>query len=599
MTAARARRSRHARRWAIYACWGVLAVAVAVGTWVGVRGALAAQHLLEAKSLASTVQSSISKDPAGARAALSQLEADASEARALTSDPIWSAASHLPWIGPQLHAVSTLATALHATSTDVIEPLVSATDNLNLSLFTPKDGAIDLTPVAALAQPSAGAATAAAQASAEVNSLDRSALLPALRAPVTEASDLLSTVAEGTDALRRTTALLPAMLGADGPRNYLLMFQNPAELRTLGGIAGALALVHTDHGKITFTVEDIQKVLPNTGEPVTTLDAATLALFSEKPATYYQNITSVPDFATAAQLLQDFWKRTQSTPIDGVISADPVALSYLLSATGPLSLRTGDTLSADNAVQLLLNEVYLRYGADTPAKANAQQNAFFAVAATAVFNALSSGKGDPAKLIDALGRAGSERRLLIASNHPTEQAVLDGTLLQGTLPEASVDQTPVAMYLMDTVGSKIDYYLQVGADVSWCGAPAVNTPGTASLNVTLTSTVPADGATALPWYITGGGAFGTAPGIVGVAVTVYLPSGMQLAQSASTSTGAPITVFSDRGRTVLRWNENLAPQGKSAVSIRLASDHASAPLSLVATPTIYPIETSGLGNTCG
>ncbi|HAN25869.1 MAG TPA: peptide synthetase, partial [Microbacterium ginsengisoli] len=118
MTAARARRrSRHARRWAIYACWGVLAVAVAVGAWVGVRGALAAQHLLEAKSLASTVQSSISKDPAGARAALSQLEADASEARALTSDPIWSAASHLPWIGPQLHAVSTLATALHATST--------------------------------------------------------------------------------------------------------------------------------------------------------------------------------------------------------------------------------------------------------------------------------------------------------------------------------------------------------------------------------------------------------------------------------------------------------------------------------------------------
>jgi len=107
-------------------------------------------------------------------------------------------------------------------------------------------------------------------------------------------------------------------------------------------------------------------VLPNTGEPVTTLDAATLALFSEKPATYYQNVTSVPDFATAAQLLQDFWKRTQSTPIDGVISADPVALSYLLNATGPLSLRTGDTLSADNAVQLLLNEVYLRTAPTPP-----------------------------------------------------------------------------------------------------------------------------------------------------------------------------------------------------------------------------------------
>ena len=44
------------------------------------------------------------------------------------------------------------------------------------------------------------------------------------------------------DALSRTATLLPAMLGRDGPRDYLIVFQNNAEWRSLGGIVGALAL---------------------------------------------------------------------------------------------------------------------------------------------------------------------------------------------------------------------------------------------------------------------------------------------------------------------------------------------------------------------
>ncbi|WP_420898141.1 DUF4012 domain-containing protein [Cryobacterium suzukii] len=47
------------------------------------------------------------------------------------------------------------------------------------------------------------------------------------------------------EGMNRAATLLPAMLGATEPRNYILLFQNPAELRSTGGIPGALELRST------------------------------------------------------------------------------------------------------------------------------------------------------------------------------------------------------------------------------------------------------------------------------------------------------------------------------------------------------------------
>ncbi len=49
--------------------------------------------------------------------------------------------------------------------------------------------------------------------------------------------------------------LLPPMLGADGPRDYLVVFQNLAEPRATGGMFGSFAVVHTDQGKVTVLDE--------------------------------------------------------------------------------------------------------------------------------------------------------------------------------------------------------------------------------------------------------------------------------------------------------------------------------------------------------
>lgn len=42
------------------------------------------------------------------------------------------------------------------------------------------------------------------------------------------------------------------MLGGDGPRHYLLMFQNNAEERASGGNPASMAMITVDDGRVTL-----------------------------------------------------------------------------------------------------------------------------------------------------------------------------------------------------------------------------------------------------------------------------------------------------------------------------------------------------------
>ena len=71
---------------------------MAGAAWIGVRGALAYGHVADAQRAAARLGDSLT-DPAAAAEIVPALTADTSAARSLTSDPVWGAAEHLPWIG--------------------------------------------------------------------------------------------------------------------------------------------------------------------------------------------------------------------------------------------------------------------------------------------------------------------------------------------------------------------------------------------------------------------------------------------------------------------------------------------------------------------
>jgi hypothetical protein len=301
-----------------------------------------------------------------------------------------------------------------------------------------------------------------------------------------------------------------------------------------------------------------------------------------------QSVTQLPDFASGASLAREMWRNRFGLEVDGVVAVDPVTLSYLLAATGPVTLPTGDVLSQDTAVPLLLNEVYQRY-ARPP-----DQDAFFAAATAAVFGALSSGGADPAALIEGLVRAGDEHRLYLWSADAAAQAVLDGTTLQGPLPVTDAETTRFGVYLNDSTGSKMDYYMSSGASVGWCA------PDEAELVVTLRSDAPADAAS-LPPYITGGAAYGIPEGETATLAYLYLPPGAEVIAATATGSGdAPTTGFGggfDGDRRVLTWSTRLAPGQDATATVRVRVPQTPE-IATFLTPGVRPALTTSVAAEC-
>ena len=66
----------------------------------------------------------------------------------------------------------------------------------------------------------------------------------------------------------------------------------------------------------------------------------------------------------------------------------------------------------------------------------------------------------PRELLDALGKAVSERRIAVWSSSPADQTLLEETPLAHVIPD---DPAPYAEVVINNLGgNKLDYYLQDG-----------------------------------------------------------------------------------------------------------------------------------------
>lgn len=573
--------SRRAGHIAIWVVGGLLLLAVAIAAWVGVRGALAYQHLSAIRSLAPTAAASVTSDPTQATPALEQLATEASAAHDLTSDPVWAIAESTPWIGPQLAAFATIASASDRLFADSLLPLAIAARDVSLDDLRPHDGRLDTTALSTLTAPARSAADAATGAAADVDAIDRTPLVGVVATAVDQARSTYDAAASAIDALRRATELLPSMLGQDGPRTYLLLVQNNAEWRSLGGVSGTAIELSADHGALSLVeTHSATSLSRGISGPVVELPSDVQKIYETRPARYFHNLTQIPDFATDGPLAREMYRQQTGREVDGVMAVDPVVLSYLLEATGPVALPDGESLTGDNAVPLLLDDTYRRY-ADPAA-----QDAFFAGATGAVFEALREGRGSTPGLIAALARGVEERRVLVWAAEPTEQSVIEGTTLAGQLPASDGRTARFGVYLNDGTGSKMSYYIAPKADLRWgsCRTSADASTREVTLTLTLSNTAPADASTSLPAYVTGNGVYGTAPGVATVVTDVYLPEGWTPV-TTTTSSGTEFTRSTLDGREVLTVGATVAPQATAQIEITATAVSTATEAEALLTPT--------------
>ena len=575
------RRGNRARTvlWIVLAVVLLLILAVA---WVGVRGALAKGHLERAVSDVTTLRSQLGAgDTKAAQSTAQQLEDEASAARSLTGDPVWGAAEYVPFFGTNLRAVREVSVVVDDVATGAVSPVARVIGGLSTDSFAPKGGKVDLEPLVKAQPAVAQAAATLTKADRDAGAIDTSDTLSPVTSAVDQLRNALRSASDQVETANRVVQLAPAMLGHDGERNYVLLFQNNAELRAGGGIPGAVALLKVQDGAVSLGEQAAGSSFGPYGKSVLPLEPGTRTLYGEITGRYMQDVTLTPRFDLSAELAREMWKQKFGQQVDGVLAIDPVTLSYILRATGPVQLPTGDTLTSDNAVKLLLSDAYAKY------QDPAVQDLFFASAASAVFDKVSSGSFDAKQFIGALTQGTQEGRLRLWSATKAEQQQIDGTPLAGDLPTATEKTRQFGVYLNDGTASKMDYYLQKTVSVGASVCRADGRP-TSAVEVTIKNTAPADAATSLPEYVTGGGAFGTEPGKIKTLIAVYAPENAIYLGSSQDGEQVGVQTVMDGDHPVVQLQTLLAPGQSTTFRVAFLGDaeFAKASVDAVSTPGV-------------
>lgn len=552
----------------------VLVVGGLVGKHVFDRAMAAKGSLEKAMPLASQASDAIlAGDNARAKELSVELTSLTAGARAQTDDDVWKNVEWLPFVGPNLYAVRTAA----AVTDDLVRDALTPATDLSLAALKPKDGAIDLAGIATMQDVIAQASTAVTAASKKLDTIDADALIPQVSGALDK---LTGTVDKLEPMLRPATEILdvlPNALGAESPKHYLLMFQNNAESRGTGGNPAALVRIDVDKGRIQIGQQassgDFKNNRPT---PITELNPETSALYGDKIGRYIMDSTLTPDFPETAGIVRAWWAERFGTPIDGVVSFDPVALGYLLKATGPAQvpdeavevqgrkihvLKQPLTLTADNAVAFLLSDVYSQYTVP------AQQDAVFALATRAVFDALTSGRAEPKALLENLTKAVDEGRLMYQTSDAEQTKLIGESRLSGRMPTTNADETVVGAYVNDFTEGKLDYYLQLdmAAKSTQCTAP--DKP-TFEVSATITNTLNAQQAADLPSYVAPARFF--KKGVIATNLVVYGPVGAKATKVLIDGKEAAHTAKAHLGREAVLVPLQNTPGQKHVLTVEYA-----------------------------
>ena len=245
----------------------------------------------------------------------------------------------------------------------------------------------------------------------------------------------------------------PTLAGGDGPKKYLVSFQNSAEARGTGGILGAFAILEMDKGQFKILRTGSNAALYSMSISTLPIDMPPefLRLYGNNPG-ILQNSNLSPHFPYGAQIWMGLWKKAFNEDLDGVIAVDPSALSYILKATGPISLPNGEQITSENVVSETLEKAYKRFEKDNKARKDYLVQILNASAAKLVAQDF-----DKKKMVTGLIQGIIEQRILIYSTDMKAQEILSKSRVAGFMSKEPNNEFRTVIQNIDA--SKLDYYL--------------------------------------------------------------------------------------------------------------------------------------------
>ena len=387
--------------------------------------------------------------------AFARAEASFEDARRTLDNPLTRLASWLPLVGRTPDAIRSAAEAGQLVARAGRQVTTAAEDLPGgLGALAPREGRIPLEPLRAIATPLARAAATAARAEELLQEAPRSLVPGIVTEPLETFTIEAAQARRALHAAAATTRVLPAFLGADGPRSYFLGAQNPAELRGTGGLIGAFAILTVDDGLIE--IGPFRDVLPVFRDVVPTQVQPPSEDYETLYGLNYANIANVnmtPDFPTAARAVETLYQAATGNTVDGTMLADPQALALLLEAAGPTEVpATGTTVDAGSVVNFVANEAYSRFP-----DAATRKRILGDVAAEVLGHFLDTGAAaDPAAAGRAVVEAAADGHLLLHATDPAVQRGLEAAGMAGALTDPPGDF--LAVMANNAGGNKIDFY---------------------------------------------------------------------------------------------------------------------------------------------
>jgi hypothetical protein len=573
----------------------VLGVAVLAGVvlagWLVLSGVQAHDELQQASDDTGRLRVAVAQgDQTKAAALLLDTQQHARRAADLTNGWAWRMVGSVPLLGRTPAAVSQTTLAIDAVAEGALPYLTSAVDQVDLKNVR-HGNTIELGPIANAEPGLAAAASALGGPVSALQGIDLSLVPDLVADQVRDVTDQLVDLRSQLTTARDVSRLLPSMLGSQGTRRYLVVFQNEAEARGTGGLVGAYAVVQASHGRVLLDQLGSDADLRSASTPVVDLGPQYRALYGTDPA-LWNNVNLSAHFPYAARQMVELWRRQHGEALDGVVAIDPVLLGYVLGATGPAQLPDGTAVTSADVAALTMKDAYARYPLP---QQNAQRKAFLLEVASTSLARLFSGAGDGRSLAAAVARGASEGRLLVWSAHPDEQTLLEGTAVAGAV---DARPGPYALLAVDNLsGSKVDYYVSRSLQYqSGCAPGSADGTMASIITVTLSSSAPSSGLPEYAAYRLDRGPLATGAGRGGDGsvldrVLVYVATGAHLV--GATVDGQPLlpSIGVDGaapGRPVLAFPIEVPAGQTRTIVLTVQEPTSSAEPRLVAIPGAQP-----------
>ncbi len=342
--------------------------------------------------------------------------------------------------------------------------------------------------------------------------------------------------------LREGTVLL-GLLGGDTPRRFLIVSQNPDEIRATGGYVGSAGIIEARGGSLRL-LEYVGSRAYDTPLDLRVPPPEPLAAYLGKGYWQLAGANWSPSFPDSARQMAYFYELSHpGQPIDGVVAVDQYALTLLLDVVGPVDVPEYHETVAAADVQAKLDQ-YLHDIPFNPDERGRKQ--FTGALTSAVVERVLQVSGSMLpKLAKATGTALAQQHVLVWVRDPAGAGLLSQKRWDGRMLETNGDY----LMLVDSEVSSSKQSQKVRRDARYELDGAAPDGARSRLTVDYTNESQLDrrpGAIFRPIYRT--------------FLRAYVPLGAEMIDSAGFN--GPVSMYRECGRSVLA-GEVAIPSGST------------------------------------